>query len=380
MERAVGDMTPRERFLACYRFEPVDHVPDEEFGYWADTFTAWHAQGLPEWVDSNPKGDVYFRFEPRQHIPVGVGLSPGFKSEVVETADRYQIIRDGNGVLLKQFTDGTSSIPHYLEFPLKTRRDWEEQFLPRLQLDRPYPANWDELKAKYAQRDYPLGISCGSLYGWLRNWMGLEGVSIAIASDPEWVHEMMEHLCRLTCNTIERAAAELDLDFASFWEDMAANHGPLISPAMFREFMTPRLKRITDILKAGGVGVFIVDSDGNINSLVEHWLAGGVNCMFPLEMNGNSDPVALREKFGCRVLLKGGVDKNALRAGRAAIDAELARIRPVVEQGGYIPTVDHRVPPDVKYDDYLYYLRRKREMFGIPEPGFEPEPESVQMT
>lgn len=363
-------MTYRERFLACMHFEPVDHVPDEEFGYWDNTFKAWHSQGLPEWVTDNWRGDHYFGFEPRAGVPISVGLSPGFVEEVVEETDRYRILRDGNGVLLKQFTDRTDSIPMYLEFPLKTRRDWEEEFLPRLSFDRPYPSNWEELKRRWRERDVPLGIGCGSLYGWLRNWMGLEHISITIATDPVWIDEMMEHLCELTCTTIERAASEVDLDFATFWEDMSGNHGPLISPKMFREFMTPRYKRITDLLRARGVDVFIVDSDGNINELVEPWLEGGVNCMFPLEINGRSDPVALRAKYGRRVLLKGGIDKMALRRGPAAIDAELERVAPVVESGGYIPHVDHRVPPDVTYENYLYYLARKRERFGIPTPPY----------
>ncbi|MCC7494524.1 MAG: hypothetical protein IT204_19355 [Fimbriimonadaceae bacterium] len=367
-------MTPRERFLACYRFQPVDHVPDREFGYWDDTLRVWWDQGLPRWVTHNGLADHYFKFEPRGGVPLNVGLQPGFATEVMETHERYQIIRDGNGVLLKQFTDGSSSIPHYLEFPLQTRADWEEKFLPRLQLDRLYPSNWEQLKTRWMEREYPLGISCGSLYGWLRNWMGLEGISIAIGTDPAWVDAMMEHLCQLTCAVIARAAAEVELDFATFWEDMSANHGPLISPAMFRRHMTPRLKRITDLLRDHGVGIFVVDSDGNINQIVEPWLEGGVNCMFPLEINGDSDPVKLRARYGQRVLLKGGVDKNALRAGRAAIDAELERIAPVVATGGYVPTVDHRVPPDVTYEDYLYYLRAKRERFGIPDPGFADAP------
>lgn len=367
-------MTERERFLACFRFEPVDHVPDLEFGYWDETFAVWHAQGLPAWVNNNGLGDRYFRFERSGGVPINVGLSPGFRTEVVEEADRYRIVRDGNGALLKQFTDGTSSIPHYLEFALKTRRDWEAEFLPRLSLDRAWPANWEELKARWQDRDYPLGINCGSLYGWLRNWMGLEGISIAIGTEPDWVAEMMEHLCQLTCAMIERAADEVELDFASFWEDMSANHGPLISPRMFREFMTPRYRRITDLLRARGVGIFIVDSDGNINELVEPWLEGGVNCMFPLEMNGDSDPVKLRAKYGRQVLLKGGVDKGALRHGQEAIERELDRLAPVVETGGYVPHVDHRVPPDVTYEDYLYYLRRKRERFNIPDPGFAAAP------
>jgi uroporphyrinogen decarboxylase len=35
-----------------------------------------------------------------------------------------------------------------------------------------------------------------------------------------------------------------------------------------------------------------------------------------------------------------------------------------VEEGGYIPTPDHRVPPDVPLANYLYYLDRIKEVWG----------------
>jgi len=367
-------MTPRERFLACMHFEPVDHVPDLEFGYWDETFPVWHEQGLPKWVTNIGLADHYFGFEPHGGFPIGVGLVRGFEYAVVEEHERYRIIRDGEGVLLKQFTDGSSSIPHYLEFPLKTRRDWEDTFLPRLPLDQPVPDWLPDWKAKHRERDIPIQMGVGSLYGWIRNWMGLEGISIAIGTEPEWVDEMMGHLCELTCRRIEATVELGDLDYASMWEDMSANHGPLISPRMFRAFMTPKLKRITDMLKARGVDIVMVDSDGNINVIIEPWLEGGVNLMFPLEINGSMDPAALRAQYGRRLLMRGGVDKGALRHGKAAIDAMLETIVPVVAEGAFIPGVDHRVPPDVSYEDYLYYLKRKRELLGIPEPPYGEPP------
>ncbi len=53
----------------------------------------------------------------------------------------------------------------------------------------------------------------------------------------------------------------------------------------------------------------------------------------------------------------GGVDKRALAAGRQAIDAEIAHLRPLLQEGGYVAWCDHFVPPDVSLDDYLYYNR-----------------------
>jgi uroporphyrinogen decarboxylase len=218
-------------------------------------------------------------------------------------------------------------------------------------------------------RDYPLQIGIGSLFGWLRNWMGFENVAVAAMDDPEWVEEMIEHLCTFIIETIRPAVEQVQFDCGAGWEDMCFNHGCIISPRLFRQWLTPRYKRITDLLRQHGVDIVYTDCDGNINDVVDGWLDGGVNCMFPVEVFAGSDPVELRRRFGRDILLMGGVNKRALAAGPEAIRAEIRRLEPLVAEGGFIPHVDHRVPPDVSYDDYLYYLRLKREAFGIPEPA-----------
>jgi uroporphyrinogen decarboxylase len=353
------------------RFQPVDHVPDEEFGYWTDTLTRWHAQGLPAWVDDNGKADRYFGFARRDHAPVGIGLMPGFEERVLEVTDRHRVIQDASGVTCVVNRDGSSSIPKYLEFPIRDRRSWES-FRRRLDPGTagryPAPERWEALKAGWRDRDYPLGISVGSLFGWIRNWMGFEGVSLMLYDDPGLVEEIVEHLTGFLLDTTGRAIREVDFDFASMWEDMCFNHGPILSPEMFERLLVPRYRRITDVLRGRGVEVVYLDCDGNILELVGLWRKGGVNTMFPVEVGGGSDPAEIRERFGDRVLLMGGVDKRALIAGREAIRRELDRIAPVVAAGGYIPHVDHRVPPDVDYADYLYYLDAKRDRFGVPRP------------
>jgi uroporphyrinogen decarboxylase len=70
----------------------------------------------------------------------------------------------------------------------------------------------------------------------------------------------------------------------------------------------------------------------------------------------------MRERYPTFALM-GGIDKRALAAGREAIDRELERLIPAVEKGGYLPMVDHLVPPDVTLENYLYYLERRRKLF-----------------
>jgi len=353
------------------RFQSPDHVPDQEFGYWDETFALWHQQGMPRYVDDNWKADIFFGFETCIGVPLHVGLIPGFEYKVLEEDDRKQIVIDYDGVTKEVRKDGHSTIPRYLRFPIETRADWEE-FRKRLDVKDPRRRmpddKWEEWKRSVEARDRVLVIGGGSLFGMIRNWMGFKNIAIACMDEPEWAEEMVDYLAEFQCALIECAAREVRPDVCSFWEDMAFNHGPIISPEMFRRWLTPRYKRITDLLRDQGCEFAYVDCDGNINCVVEHWLAGGVNIMFPLEIRGGTDPYRMRERFGRDVLLMGGVDKTQLIAGKAAIDAEIDRITPLVEQGGYIPHVDHRVLPDVTYENYLYYLKRKREAFGIPEP------------
>jgi uroporphyrinogen decarboxylase len=83
--------------------------------------------------------------------------------------------------------------------------------------------------------------------------------------------------------------------------------------------------------------------------------------MFPLEA-AHTNAFTLRKEFGDRILLLGGVDKLALIAGKESIDREIERLIPLVESGRFIPCVDHRVPADVRYENYLYYLEKKEAL------------------
>jgi hypothetical protein len=366
-------MTHRERWVRTMHFQAVDHVPDEEFGWWENTLTLWHEQGLPREIDTLPKGDVYFGFAPRRGVPVHEGLLPGFERNVVGERGDYLLIRDEHGATCEVHKSGRDSIPHFLDFLLKGREEWDREFKPKLDPDdprrRPQGESWERMKAEWKQRDYPLGIEIGSLYGWMRDWMGFERAAMMVYDDPGLVEEIMEQITQVVLRGIEWAAPQVDLDFGAGWEDMCFNAGPMISPATFEKLMVPRYRRITELLKKHGCDIVYTDCDGNINALAPLWLAAGVNCMFPVEVAAGSDPIALRDKYGKSVLLLGGVNKRALIASKEAIRREIERIEPYVGEGGWIPHVDHRVPADVTLENYRYYLALKRDTFGIPEPA-----------
>ena len=95
---------------------------------------------------------------------------------------------------------------------------------------------------------------------------------------------------------------------------------------------------------------------GKIDKLVPVWLENGVNTMFPIEVGTwNASIQPWREKYGKDLFGVGGMDKRVFAHDRAAVDAEIQRLKKLVDLGGYIPCPDHRIAPDAKFELVQYY-------------------------
>ncbi len=360
-------MTTQERLVHVFSGRHSGRIPNVEFGYWEETITRWHNEGLPSYCTSDAAVERYLGLEGVSifsEFPARNGLFPAFEREVIQESGERQLIRDEEGNLCEVIA-GHSSIPRYIRYGLRTREDWKKLKVERLDPDTSGRVDSPSAAISASRTSgTPVFFNAGSLYGWLRNWMGLEGLSIALMTDRDWVEEMMDHLTGLTLTLIERTSTVLSCDLAWWWEDMCYNRGPLISPHLFHELMVPRYLRITRALRDHGIEINVVDCDGRIHELVPGWLEAGINCMFPLEA-AHTDLFRLREEFGQSILLMGGVNKLALIADKESIDREIERLVPLTLQGRYIPCVDHRVPPDVSFENYHYYLQKKEDLLTI---------------
>jgi hypothetical protein len=363
-------MTNRERFWKTMRFEEIDRLP-----FWADwigPFDRWREEGMPKDVDPFE----YFGFEGlisafwgRPRVPVNLGMYPGYKVVIIEETDEYRLYRAGDGVLTKAHRN-VKGYPTYqwLDYPIKNRDDWDKFREEQLNPDSPgrYPeeSQWEAMKKEWKDRDYTISIDGGSFYGFARNWIGVHNISYLFFDDPNLMGDIMEYLADHFVKVLHRALHEVDVDFALFWEDMCYKAGPLISPAMFREFLLPGYKKVTSFLVEHGVKLSWVDCDGNIEALLPLWIEGGVRGHYPLEVASDMDAGKLRDQYGQEIVMWGNVDKRALAKGKSAIDAEMDRLAPVVAKGGFIPLVDHGVPEDISYENYCYYLKRRKEITG----------------
>ena len=374
---SITDMTHRDRTLALLRYQPYDRLPIVHFGYWTETLVKWQEQGhltqeeVSNFSDGSPmdfviSGRLGFDFNWQQmYMPHG-GLNPPMESKVVEEfPDGSRHILNGNGVIFLE-KPNAGSIPAEIDHLLKDRESWETHFKSRYQwsadrVDLPHIA---ELMQK--PREAPLGLFCGSLFGSIRDVLGVEGVSYLYVDDEPLFREIIATVADLCYRNTELALSTgAQFDFAHFWEDICFKNGPLVSPSVFRECVGPHYKRLTDLVNSKGIDIVSLDCDGWIDALIPTWFENGVNTMFPIEV-GTWDASILpwREKFGQGLRGVGGMNKTVFSKDRAAVDAEIERLKPLVALGGYIPCPDHRIAPDAEWDLVKYYCERMRETFA----------------
>ena len=367
-------MNNRERYLKTVKFQKPDRYPLYELGIWGQTYERWISEGLKkeeldgDWFRGQPK---FAGLDRREFIRLNMGPIPGLDKTIEET-DRYVIFMDAWGETRKGLKEGTVmgtrlSMDTFMDFFVKKREDFLE-FKKHFNPDDParYPQNWEDLKKEWKNRDCPLYLTenCGfaGLYWNMRQMMGTERLSMAFYDQPQLVHEILDFMVEFFIKLTGKALKETNPDAFCFNEDFAFKNGPLISPKIYKEFFLTRHKRIIEFLKKNGVKVVELDSDGNPEVLIPMLIEAGVDLIWPLEAAANMDPVKIRKEYGKDLAFSGGIDKRELAKDRKAIDAELKKkIVPLLETGGYIPTVDHTVPPEISLENFRYYLEQKKK-------------------
>jgi hypothetical protein len=374
-------MNHRQRFHATMRFEERDRLPIIDWGYWPETVERWLKEGLPQGI-GNLEHDTpaaayiyqYFGLDYDYRMVTwttgtGGGLTPPFEEKVMEDRGETEVVQQPDGVrVLRHKT--MSSIPKHLGHLLEDRDSWEKHYKPRLDPNSPgrYLQDMQDRLPVWRDpnRDWLLVPWVGGLYGPLRDWMGLEKVSMVVYDDPAWFGEMVNTMGDCIYGILETLLnTGAQLDACALWEDMCYNRGPLLHPKHVRKYMLPQYKRICGLLNQHGVDTIWLDSDGRIDKLIPIWLEAGINCMMPIEIGTTGmDPIELRREFGRDLRMMGGFDKRILAGTKDDIRREVDRLAPLVEEGGFIPFCDHLVPPDVPLENYETYLDCVRNVWG----------------
>jgi uroporphyrinogen decarboxylase len=358
-------LTMRERYVRLFHGQPVDRVPFWDImGMWPSAIARWKREGLAQDATVETiRQIVGFDGHRGFQLPVTAFIWPEFDRQVVERQADHLTVRNRWGAIEQTCVD-SEVMPLTIQGAVHDRASWRA-IKARLDPDTPgrLPANWAEIcqQARDSQEpvyagDLPIGF-----FGGPRELLGFERLVTLFYDDPALLEKILDTLCDLWIGLYTRVQRDIALDWFMVWEDMCYKKGPLISPKLFRQFLLPRYQRLTTALRDGGCPHIMVDSDGDERPLVDLWLEGGVTITFPWESQFGLDVTAVRRQWP-KMGIIGGLNKHALAQGREAMDAELAKVPWLLEQGRYLPGLDHGVPTDVSWDDYRYFFDRLRTL------------------
>jgi hypothetical protein len=154
------------------------------------------------------------------------------------------------------------------------------------------------------------GIAVGLDYCY--RYAGLELFSYLLADEPALVARWLDAAFRANRRALAALApSALAFRFAIIYEDIGGKTAPLFSPALLRRELFPRLRELVGIFHDLGFKV-IYHSDGNLNRVLEDLVATEIDGLNPIEVQAGMDLRALKERYGKRLVLVGGIDASDL--------------------------------------------------------------------
>lgn len=366
-----------ERAMNILHYQPVDRLPAVHFGYWQELLDEWAEQGKisRDLAVGNYDGSekdteldqlIGWDFNWYRTVSAANHLNPCFEYKVLEVLpDGTRRVQNHDG-LIEKVKPGATSIPSEDDYLLKDREAFETLYRPRMQFS-PDRVNLEYFKHFNETRpqDVPVGLHLGSVLGNIRNITSVVGMSYLLYDEDEDLfadivdtYAEMQYQC---VKAVLETGAKFD--FAHYWEDICFKNGPLLSPDVFDELCAKHYKKRNDLCHEYGIDIISLDCDGVTEKLLPTWFDNGVNTMFPIEVGVWGDQFEpARQRFGKGLLGVGGMDKTALRKDKAAVDAEIERMKRLAAMGGFIPCPDHRLMPGTKFELVQYYAEEIKKI------------------
>ncbi len=314
-------MNERERFLRMFSGLPVDRPPLMEEGVRDEVIEKWRRQGMPAGTS---------------HLEI-FGLTP-----CENVGPDLTFASEYSGRIMSQ-----------------SFKDYRRAFHVS---DRRFPDDWKETAKRLENRTC---IACIWAYrGFFQalgveDWPTLRQVMHAVVRDPAGVSDRMKIYGDFCANMLELALKGVRPDFIYLSEPISDNRGPLISPAMYEEFVVPAIEKIIAVARRYLCCNILMSTYGNSVRLFPFMIRAGVTMLWISEAAEvpELDYRNLRKQFGPELGLIGGIPLSILRSGPQETMREQLReiVVPLLRSGRYIPLAGGRVREDIPWEVYKRY-------------------------
>ena len=326
----MAEISQKQRFMETLlgngadRFPFFDLEPDEE------TVARWHAEGLP----AGTSVADYFCLETHHSVGLMIRSFPYFQKA-----------------------------PDLLQDPSAFARHYDPDDPSR------YGQDFVERSRRLAEQGRVLYVdaSGGGLLQMLGvgDWKSLVAALLALVERPRMVEALVERTTDFYTVCLERVLSQVRVDYAAFYEPIAGNTGPVISPIMFQQFAMPGYRKVLDLLEKFHVPLRIFcTTGGDLTSLLPPLIDAGINGLWISNIqSAGMTYAALRQAFGPDVALIGGIDAGALSRDADAVRRTVEKtVPPLLENGHYLPCLDDRPRSNIPFAQYRLFRQLLAEI------------------
>jgi uroporphyrinogen decarboxylase len=199
---------------------------------------------------------------------------------------------------------------------------------------------------------------------WSAYLMSLDAMLMNLIAEPELVTLTMEKVLRCNMRIVQRAI-RAGAEVVILGDDYAANHGPMMSPELFRQFVLPPLKRMIAMIHDGGA-FCIKHSDGDLYPILDDIVSAGPDGINPIEPVAGMELKKVKQLVGDKVCLTGNIDcAHLLPHGTPEQVREAVRqaIADAAASGGYIVTSSNSIHSSCRPENFVAMVRACQE-FG----------------
>lgn len=177
---------------------------------------------------------------------------------------------------------------------------------------------------------------------------GMEAVLMAMVSDPDYVHRLLDRIVEYNCGIIEHCC-RYPIDAMMFGDDWGQQRGLIMGPELWREFIKPRIRKMYQLVKSHGKYV-IIHSCGKVDAIFSDLIEVGLDVFNPFQPEV-MDVYEIKKRYGHALSFYGGIStQRTLPFGTVSqVKDEVRRLLDKIgHNGGYICAPAHAIPGDAK--------------------------------
>lgn len=207
--------------------------------------------------------------------------------------------------------------------------------------------------------DYALEAGLVGL--WETAWftVGLERMLFALTDNPEFADALLDRTCAflMGMHGTYMDVAGPYLDMVTIWDDYGVQSTSLLSPAVWRKLVKPRLAELIAMIRSKTSAAIGIHSCGSIITLLDDLVEIGIQVINPVQVSArNMKLPELKKRYGKRLTFWGGIDTQFLLPNASLMDVQRA-VRDTVDVmangGGYILAAVHNIQPGVPPENII---------------------------